>query len=61
VAGVLLIVMPTVVLGGVSVLSLLVYDPAYAANPLRQDLWRGGQCPAGGVVVLFLGKGRESG
>ncbi len=54
VAGVLLIVMPTVVLGGVSILSLLVNDPAYAANPLRQDLWRAGHAHAGVLLVLSL-------
>src|SRR4051794_34500250 len=54
VAGVLLIVMPTVVLGGVSILSLLVHDPAYAANPLRQDLWRAGHAHAGVLLVLSL-------
>jgi len=53
-AGVLLIVMPTVVLGGVSILSLLVYDPAYEANPLRQDLWRAGHAHAGVLLVLSL-------
>jgi len=54
VAGVLLIVMPTVVIGGVSVLSLLVYDPAYEANPLRQDLWRAGHAHAGVLLILSL-------
>jgi hypothetical protein len=54
VAGVLLIIMPTVVIGGVSVLSLLVYDPAYEANPLRQDLWRAGHAHAGVLLVLSL-------
>lgn len=54
VAGVLLITMPTVVIGGVSVLSLLVYDPAYQANPLRQDLWRAGHAHAGVLLVLSL-------
>ena len=54
VAGVLLIVMPTVVLGGVSVLSLLVYDPAYEANSLRQALWRAGHAHAGVLLVLSL-------
>src|SRR5262245_57011503 len=37
-AGVLLVVLPTVVIGGVSLLTLLIRDPAYQANPLRQDL-----------------------
>ena len=37
-AGVLLIVLPTVMFGGVSILSLLIGDPTYMKNPLRQDL-----------------------
>jgi hypothetical protein len=37
-AGILLVVMPTVVFGGVSVLTLLIGDPTYMQNPLRQDL-----------------------
>jgi hypothetical protein len=32
---------------GVSLLSLLISDPAYAANPLRQNLWRAGHARAG--------------
>jgi hypothetical protein len=43
----LLIVFPTVVFGRVSVLTLLVHDPSYADNPLRQDLWRAGHVHAG--------------
>ena len=54
VAGALLIIMPTVVIGGVSVLTLLVHDPAYADNPLRQDLWRAGHAHAGVLLVLSL-------
>src|SRR5690606_27996852 len=46
-AGVLLIVLPTVMIGGVSLLTLLVWEPAYAANELRQDLWRAGHAHAG--------------
>jgi len=46
-------IFPTVVIGGVSVLTLLVSDPAYAANPLRQDLWRAGHAHAG-VLLLSL-------
>lgn len=53
-AGVLLILMPTVVFGGVSILSLLVGDPAYAENQLRQDLWRAGHAHAGVLLVLSL-------
>jgi len=53
-AGILLIVLPTVVLGGVSILTLLVHDPEYIANPLRQDLWRAGHAHAGVLLVLSL-------
>jgi uncharacterized membrane protein len=54
VAGVLLILMPAVVYGGASILSLLVGDPAYAQNELRQDLWRAGHAHAGVLLVLSL-------
>jgi len=54
VAGLLLIIMPTVVIGGVSVLTLLINDPEYAANPLRQDLWRAGHAHAGVLLILAL-------
>lgn len=53
-AGVLLILMPAVVFGGTSILSLLVGDPEYAQNPLRQDLWRAGHAHAGVLLVLSL-------
>jgi hypothetical protein len=53
-AGILLIVLPTVVLGGVSVLTLLVHDPAYINNPLRQDLWRAGHAHAGVLLIFSL-------
>lgn len=36
VAGILLILLPTVVYGGTSILSLLVNDPGYAENQLRR-------------------------
>lgn len=54
VAGVLLILMPTVVFGGVSILSLLVGDPEYTENALRQDLWRAGHAHAGVLLILSL-------
>ncbi len=54
VAGLLLIIMPTVVIGGVSVLTLLVDDPGYSQNELRQDLWRAGHAHAGVLLVLSL-------
>lgn len=53
-AGILLIVLPTVMFGGVSILSLLVGDPGYMQNPLRQDLWRAGHAHAGVWLVLAL-------
>ena len=54
VAGIVLIVLPTVVLGGVSVLSLLIHDAGYRDNPLRQDLWRAGHAHAGVLLLLSL-------
>lgn len=54
VAGILLVLLPTVVFGGVSLLTLLVNDPAYAQNQLRQDLWRAGHAHAGVLLVLSL-------
>jgi hypothetical protein len=53
-AGVLLILLPGVVYGGTSILSLLIGDPDYAQNPLRQDLWRAGHAHAGVLLVLSL-------
>lgn len=53
-AGILLVLFPTVVFGGVSILSLLITDPAYRDNALRQDLWRAGHAHAGVLLVLSL-------
>ena len=53
-AGVLLLLLPTVAFGGTSILSMLIGDPAYAANELRQDLWRAGHAHAGVLLVLAL-------
>jgi uncharacterized membrane protein len=53
-AGILLILLPAVVYGGTSILSLLVGDPAYAENEMRQDLWRAGHAHAGVLLVLSL-------
>jgi hypothetical protein len=53
-AGILLIVLPTVMFGGASILSLLVGDPTYMQNPLRQDLWRAGHAHAGVWLILAL-------
>ena len=53
-AGVLLIVLPTVMIGGVSILSLLIGDQTYMENPLRQNLWRAGHAHAGVWLILAL-------
>ena len=53
-AGILLILLPAVVYGGTSILSLLIGDPGYAENPLRQDLWRAGHAHAGVLLILSL-------
>jgi uncharacterized membrane protein len=54
VAGILLIALPTVEIGGASILTLLIGDPAYGQNELRQDLWRAGHAHAGVWLVLSL-------
>ena len=53
-AGALLLTYPAVVLGGVSLLSLILGDPSYQANPVRQDLWRAGHAHAGIFLLLSL-------
>lgn len=53
-AGILIIIIPTVVYGGVSILGFLVNDPAYMQNPLRQDLFRAGHAHAGVLLILSL-------
>jgi hypothetical protein len=53
-AGILLIVLPTVMFGGVSLLSLLIGDLTYMQNSLRQDLWRAGHAHAGVWLILAL-------
>jgi hypothetical protein len=54
VAGIVLIVVPTVEIGGASILSLLISDPSYAQNDLRQDFWRAGHAHAGVWLMLSL-------
>src|SRR5688572_17245736 len=53
-AALLLILLPTVIFGGVSILTLLIRDPRYRQNPLRQQLWRAGHAHAGVLLVLSL-------
>ncbi len=54
-AGILLGVLPTVMFGGLSLLSFLTRNlPGYTDNPLRHDLWRAGHAHAGVYLVLSL-------
>ena len=54
-AGILLVIFPTVLFGGVSILSLLISpESGYMRNPRRQDLWRAGHAHAGVLLVLSL-------
>jgi hypothetical protein len=53
-AGILLLILPGVMYGGVSILRLLIGDPTYMENPLRQDLWRAGHAHAGVWLILAL-------
>jgi hypothetical protein len=54
-AGILLVILPTVIFGGVSILSLLISPHSgYMNNPLRQNLWRAGHAHAGVFLVLSL-------
>lgn len=54
VAGAILVILPTVMIGGVSILTLLIGTPEYMRNELRQDLWRAGHAHAGVFLVLTL-------
>jgi hypothetical protein len=52
-AGTLLITVPAVVYGGVTLLRFLMRNvPGYLDNPVRRGLWRAGHAHAG-VLVLF--------
>ena len=54
-AGILLVVLPTVMFGGTSLLGFLTSNAAgYADNPLRHDLFRAGHAHAGVYLVLSL-------
>ena len=53
-AGILIVIIPTVVYGGVSILGFLIHDPAYMQNPLRQNLFRAGHAHAGVLLILSL-------
>lgn len=54
-AGILLVVLPTVMFGGTSLLGFLTSSAAgYVDNPLRHDLFRAGHAHAGVYLVLSL-------
>jgi len=54
-AGILLVLIPAVAFGGVSLLSMIVGQvPGYLDNPVRQDLWRAGHAHAGVLLGLAL-------
>jgi hypothetical protein len=54
-AGVILITVPTVALGGVRLLrAIWGREPGYLDNPVRQNLWRAGHAHAGVLVILAL-------
>ena len=54
-AGILLVVLPTVIYGGVSLLRFLIdRHSGYMDNPLRQNLFRAGHAHAGVLLVLSL-------
>ncbi len=53
-AGILIVIIPTVIYGGISILNFLINDPAYMQNPLRQNLFRTGHAHAGVLLILSL-------
>jgi hypothetical protein len=55
IAGVLLITVPTIAFGGLTLLRLIAGRiPGYLDNPVRQSLWRAGHAHAGVLVLLAL-------
>jgi hypothetical protein len=54
-AGILLIIFPTVVFGGASLLwHWITRQTSYYQHPLRRDLWRAGHAHAGVLLILSL-------
>jgi hypothetical protein len=54
-AGVILLTIPTVMFGGLTLFSFLVGGAqGYVDNPLRQNMWRAGHAHAGVYLVLSL-------
>jgi hypothetical protein len=54
-AGILLVVLPSVMYGGLTLLQMLTKNiPGYNDNPLRHDMWRAGHAHAGVYLILSL-------
>jgi prolipoprotein diacylglyceryltransferase len=54
-AGVVLITVPAIALGGARLLRMIFrHEPGYLDNPVRQNLWRAGHAHAGALVILTL-------
>jgi len=54
-AGILLVVLPSVMYGGLTLFILLTGNsPGYADDPLRHDMWRAGHAHAGVYLLLSL-------
>jgi hypothetical protein len=53
-AGILIVILPTVIFGGASLLTFLINDPRYMQNALRQNLFRAGHAHAAVLLVLSL-------
>lgn len=54
-AGLILVLMPTIELGGSFLLAALIdRDSGYMANPLRQNFFRAGHAHAGVLTILSL-------
>ncbi len=54
-AGIILVLIPTVAFGGAALLSMILgQDPDYVDNPLRQALFRAGHAHAAVLLILAL-------
>jgi hypothetical protein len=53
-AGILLVIFPTVVIGGVSLLTLWLRRHEYYDHPLRPRMWAAGHAHAGVLLILSL-------
>jgi hypothetical protein len=54
IAGILLVVFPTVIYGGVMLMFLIDPESGYMSNSLRQNLFRAGHAHAGVLLILSL-------